>query len=199
MSIPNLPTDFKDDILNTGVNQKRKYQIIYNNDGTVSFEDVTAYSQTGSDFGSSEVNATNGAINNIYDERILNLEDLDLVTEPGFFVDALAVAELNGNIENRTPQIKSGSVVVKGIGQKHIAIFTLADLCEMFGVTTEQSADFTVYAENGDDQAYPHLPLGVVYNPSGKQWLWWWDTAVPNNKSIRMNYVVFYSPGSTVG
>ena len=48
MSIPNLPVDFKDDILNTGVNQKRKYQQTYNSDGSVSFEDVTAYQQKGS-------------------------------------------------------------------------------------------------------------------------------------------------------
>lgn len=106
---------------------------------------------------------------------------------------------LNGKIENRTPQIKSGSVIVKGIGQKYISIFTLADLCEMFDVTTEQSADFTVYAENGDDQAHPRIPAGVVYSSPGKQWLWYWDEAVPNNKNVRMNYVVFYSPGSTVG
>lgn len=95
MSIPNLPVDFKDDILNTGVNQKRKYQQTYNSDGSVSFEDVTAYQQKGSNFGAQEVNETNGAVNNIYAERIVGLDELDLVTEPGFFVDALAVKELN--------------------------------------------------------------------------------------------------------
>ena len=95
MSIPNLPVDFKDDILNTGVNQKRKYQQTYNSDGSVSFEDVTAYQQKGSDFGAQQVNETNGAVNNIYAERIVDLDELELVTEPGFFVDALAVKELN--------------------------------------------------------------------------------------------------------
>ena len=100
MSIPNLPVDFKDDILNTGVNQKRKYQQMYNSDGSVSFEDVTAYQQKGSDFGAQQVNETNGAVNNIYAERIVDLDELDLVTEPGFFVDALAVKELNSNMTN---------------------------------------------------------------------------------------------------
>ena len=97
MSIPNLPVDFKDDILNTGVNQKRKYQQTYNSDGSVSFEDVTAYQQKGSNFGAQEVNETNEAVNNIYAERIVDLDELELVTEPGFFVDALAVKELNSN------------------------------------------------------------------------------------------------------
>lgn len=98
MSIPNLPTNFKDDILNTSVNQKRKYQQTYNNDGSVSFQDVTTYKQTGSEFGASQVNQTNKAVNNIYNERIVDLDELELVTETGFFVDALAVKELNSNI-----------------------------------------------------------------------------------------------------
>ena len=106
MSIPNLPVNFKDDIL-AASNPKRKYQQTFNSDGSVSLEDVTVYSQTGSEFGASQVNQTNKAINNIYSERILDLDELELVTEPGFFVDALAVAELNSNL---TPQILQISV-----------------------------------------------------------------------------------------
>lgn len=101
MSIPNLPVDFKDDILNTGVNQKRKYQQTYNSDGSVSFEDVTAYQQKGSNFGAQEVNETNGAVNNIYSERILDLDELELVTEPGFFVDAQAVKEAHDSLNSK--------------------------------------------------------------------------------------------------
>lgn len=109
MSIPNLPVDFKDDILNTGVNQKRKYQQTYNSDGSVSFEDVTAYQQKGSNFGAQEVNKTNGAVNNIYAERIVDLDELDLVTEPGFFVDALAVKELNSKLPVTITRLDDGS------------------------------------------------------------------------------------------
>lgn len=100
MSIPNLPVNFKDDIL-AASNPKRKYRQTTNDDSTVSFEDVTNYSQEGSRFGAKEVNQTNTAINNIYDERILDLDELELVTEPGFFVDAQAAKEaydaLNSN------------------------------------------------------------------------------------------------------
>ena len=71
--------------------------MINNPDETVSFEDETDYTQEGSEFGAGQVNQTNGAINNIYNERILDLDELELVTEPGFFVDALAVKELNSN------------------------------------------------------------------------------------------------------
>lgn len=100
MSIPNLPVDFKDDILASS-NTKRKYRQTTNDDSTVSFEDVTNYSQEGSEFGAKEVNQTNTAINNIYDERILDLDELELVTEPGFFVDAQAVKEAHDSLNSK--------------------------------------------------------------------------------------------------
>ena len=100
MSIPNLPVNFKDDILNTSSNSKRKYNLVYNSDGTVSLEDVTVYSQKGSSFGAAQVNKTNTAINNIYSQRMLDLEDVELVNQTGFFVDALAVKELNSKISD---------------------------------------------------------------------------------------------------
>lgn len=101
MSIPNLPVNFKDDIL-AASNAKRKYQQTFNSDGSVSLEDVTVYTQKGSDFGASQVNQTNGAVNNIYDERILDLEELELVTEPGFFVDAQAAKEAYDALNSKT-------------------------------------------------------------------------------------------------
>ena len=97
MSIPNLPVDFKDDILASS-NTKRKYRQTANDDSTVSFEDVTNYSQEGSEFGAKEMNQTNKAINNIYDERILDVDTLELVTESGSFVDSLVVKEMNENL-----------------------------------------------------------------------------------------------------
>ena len=62
-----LSTKFKDDILNTEVNEKRKYRMIYNSDGTVSFEDVTVYSQTGTAYGAKEVIEEREKINELLD------------------------------------------------------------------------------------------------------------------------------------
>lgn len=98
MSTTPLDTNFKDDILASS-NAKRKYQMTYNDDGTVSFQDVTAYSQMGSAFGAKEVNEERAAINKINSDRIVTLDEIDLVTEPGFFVDAMAVKELNRNFK----------------------------------------------------------------------------------------------------
>lgn len=58
-----LRTDYKDDVLDTSVNTQRKYQMTTNEDGTVSFTDVTEYSQVGDTFGAADVNATNEAVN----------------------------------------------------------------------------------------------------------------------------------------
>lgn len=60
-----LKENYVDDILNTSKNTKRKYNMITNADGTVSFEDVTEYSQNGDNFGSADVNAITKAINEL--------------------------------------------------------------------------------------------------------------------------------------
>lgn len=65
MSIQELSTDFKDDVLDTVANENRKYQMTYNTDGTVSFTDVTKYSQNGSLFGAKEVNEEREVINQL--------------------------------------------------------------------------------------------------------------------------------------
>lgn len=89
-----LSTDFKDDIL-ASQNSKRKYTQVNNADGTVSFQDSTAYSQVGSSYGAKEVNEEREAINNVYANKLVSLDEIDLVTEEGYFVDAKAVKELN--------------------------------------------------------------------------------------------------------
>ena len=70
-----LKTNYVDDKLDSSKNQLRKYQQIKNDDGTVSFVDVTDYTATGTSFGASDINATNTAINkNTADISSLNLK-----------------------------------------------------------------------------------------------------------------------------
>ena len=56
-----LKTDYKDAILASGT--LRKYQLINNDDGTVSLQDVSEYSQVGDNGQASVFNATNGEVN----------------------------------------------------------------------------------------------------------------------------------------
>lgn len=58
-----LKTNYKDDVLNTSKNEKRKFRMIQNDDGTVSFDDATEYMQQGDAFGAADINATNAKIN----------------------------------------------------------------------------------------------------------------------------------------
>lgn len=65
-----LKTDYRDDVLDVEVNSKRKFRLIENDDGTVSFEDATTYITEGSYFGGADINATNSKINAV--EKQLN-------------------------------------------------------------------------------------------------------------------------------
>ena len=58
-----LKTNYVDDVVDTTKNQVRKYKLIQNDDGTVSFVDVTEYTQVGTSFGAKDINDTNAAIN----------------------------------------------------------------------------------------------------------------------------------------
>lgn len=87
----NLRTDYKDDVLDTSVNTKRKYNMITNSDGTVSFEDATAYSQNGDSFGAADINSANEEVNNAKNA----LGGLSFVTLTQAEYDALATKDGN--------------------------------------------------------------------------------------------------------
>lgn len=59
-----LRTDFKDSVLKDTTGNK-KYKMTNNSDNTVSFTDVTEYSQEGSPYGAKEVNEERKAINSV--------------------------------------------------------------------------------------------------------------------------------------
>lgn len=102
MAKENLPVNFKDDILKENMNGKRRFNMIQNIDGTVSFEDVTDYTQVGSTFGAAQINATNEAVNNAADASkiIDSLETIKANTQSGYIAGALAVKALDSNLGN---------------------------------------------------------------------------------------------------
>lgn len=101
MAKQELPVDFKDDVLQAEMAGKRKYRVIQNEDGTISLEDVTNYSQIGSDFGAAQMNATNMAVNESFDKNkvIDSLDDIAANESAGYAAGALAVRELNGKTD----------------------------------------------------------------------------------------------------
>lgn len=68
-----LKTNYKDDVLDTSKNTKRKYKMIQNADGTVSFEDVTVYKQEGDSFGGADINATNEFCNSLNQSKLSSI------------------------------------------------------------------------------------------------------------------------------
>lgn len=91
-----LKTNYVDDVLDTTKNQLRKYQQIQNDDGTVSFVDVTEYTQVGTSFGAKDINDTNAAINDVNG----NLGDKTLgeITDISSFIGSNYIVPSDGYI-----------------------------------------------------------------------------------------------------
>ena len=115
MAKQTLPTNFKDDILAPSMGGKRKFTITDNGDGTYKIEDVTDYTQTGSDFGAGQINATNQAVNDSCDKAnvIDDLDDIIANHANGMIAGAKAVATLNADLAeflNRCSYSDSGEI-----------------------------------------------------------------------------------------
>ena len=98
-----LKTDYKDDILDVSQNTKRKYTMIENQDGTVSFDDETVYSQEGDSFGASDINAITEAVNSNSGMPVGTIATFDGTTLPSGFEpyqteEQRAIAQINDNL-----------------------------------------------------------------------------------------------------
>lgn len=96
----NLPTNFKDDILDTSVNTRRRYRVYENTDGTIELEDVTEYSQVGDEFGAGQINAINTEVNKKFDKNMIvrDLDTINAITKEGYVPDALALKDVNDSL-----------------------------------------------------------------------------------------------------
>lgn len=115
-----LKTNYKDDVLDTSKNQKRKYKMIQNPDGTVSFEDVTVYTQEGDSFGGADINATNkfcNLLNQSLDKYITDdtiaMNKIDLELE-GISESLNAIQLFTNGLENNHKIINGSSTIHKG-------------------------------------------------------------------------------------
>lgn len=95
-----LPTNLKDDILDSSVNTRRKYRMIENEDGTYSFEDLTEYNQVGDEYGAGLINETNRQVNARVEKAVVvrDLETIGAITQEGFIPDALALKDVNDSL-----------------------------------------------------------------------------------------------------
>lgn len=198
MAYTPLSTDFKDQIL-SDVNAQRKYKQTVNEDGTVSLRDVTAYDQEGSSYSSKDIIEEREAINNIYANKVVSLDEASLVTEPGFFCDALVINEINKSLTDKINTVKNinknitkmigGSKVVTAKAGTSVRVFTNSEINKALGVTNSSNANTVVLMTNGDGLAQKVHVEGSTYLDSA------WHATFNQNASagsIRINYVIFY-------
>ena len=130
-----LPVDFQDDILSEDMDGRRKYQMITNADGTVSFVDVTEYTQVGSNFGQAQINATNEAVNESADKnKIIDTKaDLMANTQAGMIAGASAVKAAVSELTEKREWTK-----VSFVGAVDVAVSVPSDKCARVPSTAEE-------------------------------------------------------------
>lgn len=89
-----------------------------------------------------EIDVERKRINDVYSNKLLTLDEIDLVTEEGFFVDALAVKELNSKTQNLNSPINIEDFIAKNFNCKIIRYGRLRILHAYNG--TDLTAENTV-------------------------------------------------------
>lgn len=156
-----LPTNFKDDILDTSVNTRRRYRMYENTDGTVEFEDVTEYQQVGDNYGSGQINATNAEVNTKFDKNMIvrDIDTIGAITKEGYVPDALALKEVNDSLETslqniELPYISNDYVLHHTITTSGatISTYTVDKDCIIVGQLTQPNGTTSAYVKLNDMQ-----------------------------------------------
>lgn len=116
-----MKTNYKDDVLVSG--QQRKYNMIQNSDGTVSFVDVSSYAQYGDTLKAEDFNATNAAVNALNGKMLSSVSadyDCHVVTTGQQYIVA--------NISSVHPQYEIAAVKMTEGNSTHVHdIYCFAD------------------------------------------------------------------------
>ena len=154
-----LRTDFKDSVLKN-TTENKKYKMTNNSDNTVSFTDVTEYSQEGSSYGAKEINEEREAINSIISPKTRNVEGSYLtcdVTESGaitwFRISSNTTSKLTNGTEYKLFTVTPAPLF--GIFRR---IYITDSLGFIFKITTSGQVSITPFG--GD------IPVGTGINVS---------------------------------
>ena len=167
-----LKTDYKDDVLDVSVNEKRRWIITENGDGTVTIEDATTYSQTGDIFGSADLNAITLAVNECF-QSVSNGKTLiaSAITDKRVATDATATfAQMAENISKIV--LGSGNATKKDVLSGKT--FTNDDGIEYTGSMTnnagsEKSATGSLDSTNKRVQLA--VPANAYYSTASKLYI----------------------------
>lgn len=154
-----LRTDFKDSVLKDTTGNK-KYKMTNNSDNTVSFTDVTEYSQEGSSYGAKEINEEREAINSVIVPKTRTVEGSYLtcdVAEAGaitwFRISSNTTSKLTNGTEYKPFTVTPAPLF--GIFRR---IYINDSLGFIFKITTSGQVSITPFG--GD------IPVGTGINVS---------------------------------
>ena len=160
MAKQELPVNFKDDILASSMARKRKYLITQNEDASYSLEDVTDYTQSGSNLGAKQINEICQAINDSADKsRIIdNLDDIVANKTPGMIAGAQAVATLNAYLSQLQSYHDKKMLTPTDLGLNTATWKTIANNSYKIGKTIHLNMEFyttaTIVANNVYDNVF---------------------------------------------
>ena len=178
MAKQTLPVNFKDDILASSMGGKRRYILTDNGDGTYSLDDATDYTQTGSDFGAGQINATNQAVNESCDKAdvIDDLDDIMANQADGKIAGAKAVATLNANLSSNILRRETSLPLsvnanqYKAVSQPQTSVpgYTyFLGICGVSGAGSQNIVPYRAFATNLSD-TFGVINVGGVNTPSAE-------------------------------
>lgn len=168
-----LKTDYLDDILAESMNGKRKFRITKSDGSTedVTLEDISEYTQKGSNFGAGDINNTNQEVNLKFDSD--DVVDPMLATEGGFAADALKTKEAVNNCFQSVSDGKSkiaSAITDKGVKTASDATFdTMASNIKK--ISTGYNKIYYKFQDYGDGNQYTAVDaydLNVTIEQDGK-------------------------------
>ena len=146
----NLSTSYQDAVFSGS----RKYTMTQNSDSTVSFTDSTQYTTQGTQFGASDINATNAAINSIIAEKTVQITTGSWTASGSVFYKEFTVS---GMLASDTPIISLyiASATAKASAKTAQKMFSY--------ITNIETMDnkIRVYSHTAPTSAYTILIKGV--------------------------------------
>jgi hypothetical protein len=164
--VKNLSTNFKDDIINTDVNERRKYRMVQNDDGTVSFEDVTDYLQEGNPFGGKEINNANKEFNQL----LFNIRENFRERDPLIFETGLPGTLVKYYIYTKDEDYYGGWAHEEVIVNKKISGKDNEEEISSVYVPAEGCLELIIYLE--EDESWSKRCYPITVQPAVEH-IWW--------------------------
>ena len=153
--------------------------MVTNSDGTVSFDDVTNYSQEGDSFGAADINATNKKVNEL--EKSLNPSSGDNL------LHAVSVYK------------KRAELAINFAGASTDTTGEIAKYCDEYFVSTWPTANQTISDSGFDFSKYDYVTIALVNTGSANDIFDMRTIPVAALKATGTNFLVTHGNASAYG